>query len=168
MNGFPNARWKHGHARKNGLRSATYNTWHGMIQRCYSKKNPYYHNYGGRGIRVYPAWLKFSSFLADVGVRPVGMTLDRPDNDADYGPTNWRWATKETQSGNRRDAVLVEYLGKKMCLTHLARKFSIHPMTLRYRILNLGWSVGDAIKIKRDIWASRRRNNGSELLCSKS
>jgi len=44
----------------------------------------------------------FQNFLADMGARPEGMTLDRIDNDGDYEPGNCKWSTGSEQSYNRR------------------------------------------------------------------
>lgn len=47
----------------------------------------------------------FQAFVADVGERPTGMTLDRYPNPAgDYEPGNVRWATPLQQRHNRRQA----------------------------------------------------------------
>lgn len=45
----------------------------------------------------------FARFLADLGERPAGMTLDRVNVDGDYAPGNCRWATLREQRWNRRD-----------------------------------------------------------------
>ena len=85
-------------------KSPTYFSWIAMRQRC---NNPYatgYKNYGGRGIKVNPAWDKsFSSFLADMGVRPKGKSLDRIDNSKNYEPNNCCWSTPKQQANNRRN-----------------------------------------------------------------
>ena len=77
--------------------------WYKMIDRCENPKNISYENYGGRGIKVCARWHKFENFLTDVGKRPKGKSLDRwPDNDGDYKPDNWRWATPHEQRVNSR------------------------------------------------------------------
>ena len=89
---------------KHGLCShELYTTWKRMIQRCSNPNDLRYPYYGGRGVTVCERWWQsFAAFLADMGERPAGLTLDRIDNSKGYEPGNCRWASKLTQNINTR------------------------------------------------------------------
>jgi hypothetical protein len=84
-----------------------------MMQRCAGgDARQEWRYYGGRGITVCARWDpaqggSFANFLADMGERPEGLTLDRVDNEGNYEPGNCRWATWSEQNSNRR------YLGRR-------------------------------------------------------
>lgn len=73
-----------------------------MRRRCNSVTCPFYERYGGRGITVCERWDDFELFVADMGDRPNGYTLERVDNDKGYSPENCKWASYVTQNANRR------------------------------------------------------------------
>lgn len=81
----------------------TYNSWKDMFKRCYNKNRRDYKYWGGRGIKVCWRWRSFEAFLADMGERPPGLTLDRIQNSSNYKPGNCRWATRAEQNRNSRN-----------------------------------------------------------------
>jgi hypothetical protein len=83
--------------------TSTYHVWATMLQRCKpGSKADSAKNYADRGIRVCERWHSFPNFLADMGERPDGLTLDRIDNNKGYEPGNCRWATWHEQRMNQR------------------------------------------------------------------
>lgn len=82
-------------------RSPTWYTWYGMKARCKYFSHPYFNRYGGRGITYDPRWELYENFVADMGERPVHLTLDRINNNKNYTKENCRWAEKCIQMVNR-------------------------------------------------------------------
>src|SRR5574343_102349 len=99
------SRLNHGMAYSNENR-----IWRDMKNRCENKKNKYYHNYGGRGIKVCDEWINsFEKFYEDMGNRPgPEYSIDRIDNNGNYCKENCRWTTIDKQNKNRRSTKLNE------------------------------------------------------------
>jgi len=89
----------------------TYASWQAMKGRCLNPNDDWYSEYGGRGITVCESWAEprgFVAFLADMGEKPPGMTLDRIDNDGNYEPGNCKWSTPAEQNQNTRTFKLTD------------------------------------------------------------
>jgi hypothetical protein len=123
----------------------TFSSWRCMISRCCNPRHPHYNRYGGRGILVHPRWSDFDSFLADMGERPPGMTLDRIDNDDDYKPGNCRWATTREQHTNMSSNVLLHFDDRVQTIVEWAEELGIKSKTLWSRLNVCGWSVEQAL-----------------------
>jgi hypothetical protein len=86
-------------------------------------------------------WMEIENFIADVSPRPgPGYTIERKDNDGDYEPGNWRWATQQEQAFNRRDNIVFEFQGESMCLGAWAKRLGVPWARLRERLKD-GWSI---------------------------
>ncbi|WP_303678263.1 hypothetical protein [Ralstonia mannitolilytica] len=118
----------------------TYASWSAMNERCRNPKVKEYPRYGGRGIGICARWSDFANFLADMGERPTGMTLDRIDVNGDYEPGNCRWATDLEQARNRGTNVLLTYGGREQCITAWADELGMGVTTLRARLAR-GWDM---------------------------
>ncbi|MCP4493299.1 MAG: hypothetical protein GY820_39245 [Gammaproteobacteria bacterium] len=74
-----------------------------MRRRCYSPDNPYYKNYGGRGISVCYEWLKspgsFVRWALSNGYK-IGLSIDRKNNNKGYSPENCRFVSQKENNRN--------------------------------------------------------------------
>ena len=119
-------------------RSPEWAAWAAMKNRCINPSNQAFSNYGGRGIKVCDRWLNsFENFLADMGRRPDGLTLERNDNNGDYEPGNCRWATYEQQANNRRSNRLLTARGETKTLAQWSKHLNI-PKSSLHGSLNRG------------------------------
>lgn len=102
-------------------RNVTYDIWYNMKRRCLDPSHDRYVDYGQKGITVCEDWLDFKKFLADMGPRPPGYTLDRRYNHLGYSKENCRWVTITEQAlnkGTRKDNTS----GKKGVSWHTQRQ----------------------------------------------
>jgi hypothetical protein len=95
----------HGHTKDRNY-SPTYYSWQAMLARCRYLGRDTEKKYAARGISFDARWEEFGNFLADMGERPDGTTLDRIDNNKGYCAMNCKWSTPTEQARNRRNKKL--------------------------------------------------------------
>ncbi len=140
---------------KHGLHnSPTYLSWKSMKARCDNQNSPDYHLYGGRGVSYAPEFETFDGFVAAMGERPKGRTLDRKDPGGDYTPENCRWATNAEQARNKRNTTLLTFRGETKSVPDWADATGIKAPTIHMRIKR-GWSVEKALTVRRENGTSK-------------
>lgn len=123
-----------------------YHIWNAMMNRCYSKNNSRYKNYGQIGISVSENWhnpVDFYEWAIGNGYSD-GLTIDRKDNSKGYCPENCRWVTNKIQQNNRKNNKILTLNG----VSHTQREWEeIQGLTrgVIYNRLKLGWDLSRAI-----------------------
>lgn len=119
---------KHGAASR---MTGAYRSWRSMKQRCTNENSPNWKTYGGNGVTVCSKWLEsFDNFIADMGERPEGYSLERMDVTKGYSPENCKWIPLKDQCKNKRNTVLYEVEGVVMTQADTARFLNLHASTL--------------------------------------
>lgn len=139
--------FKHGHAAPSHV-SPTYRTWQGMKNRCSNPKDPYWHIYGGKGITVCQRWATFENFLADMGERPAGKSLDRINGNGNYEPGNCRWATQREQIANSSLSKQITHNGQTHNWAEWGRVLGLSTSAIGKRIAR-GWDAQRAVTTPR-------------------
>lgn len=114
-----------------------YTVYCGMMQRCYTKSNTNYKNYGGRGITVCDEWFKkpeaFFKWAYSNGYDD-SLTLERIDVNKGYSPNNCCWISPQEQARNKSNTIHVVYDGEPLCLAEACRRTGFNYDTVRWRI----------------------------------
>lgn len=131
-----------------------------MIARCTQPSNPAFEHYRKRGITVCARWRFFDHFLADMGERPSGKTLERNDNDGNYEPDNCRWATRREQANNRVTNTRFCYHGQLLTLANLSRATGIPKDRLRDRLVR---GKGGPWTVEAAVSTPTRRGHRTDL-----
>ncbi len=126
--------------------SPTYDTWQSILARCNKSSHKSFQYYGGKGVKVCDEWRRFENFLRDMGVRPIGTTIDRINSDGNYEPGNCQWATPKDQANNRSNNRWHSYLGETKTTAQWAEdaRCAVNGPTFCKRI-DSGWPIEYAI-----------------------
>lgn len=154
--------FKHGQSNGGGIKreSSTYKSWQEMWARCTRQSHSSYPNYGGKGIKVCPEWSDFTVFLTDMGDRPVNTSLDRINNEEDYGPFNCRWSTRKVQNRNRSIVRPLTLNGVTKCLAEWCELYGIDYHKAYYRVFTRNEPLGLVInKLTNQLSISNNRND---------
>ena len=113
----------------------TYSVWEAMIARCHNRNQKHFARYGGRGIFVCKSWREsFAAFLKDMGERPLGLTIERIDNNLGYDPSNCRWATRKEQQNNRSGNIILVVDSERMTAMQASERFGVPHGTICGRL----------------------------------
>lgn len=114
-----------------------YDIFYNIKSRCYNKKNKYYYNYGGRGIKICDEWknnfLEFYNWAIKNGYNNT-LSIDRIDVNGNYEPANCRWVTIKENSNNKRNNHFELYNGEIHTVSEWARILKINRSTLFNRM----------------------------------
>lgn len=130
-----------------------------MHNRCYNPNAKDYRYYGGKGIKVCARWHSFKEFAADMAASwKPGLTIEKNNNNRNYGPGNCRWGTRLEQSRNTSSNHYLVFAGERLLVTDWAMKVGMKRTTLSNRINQLGWSVERALTTPPRRWLDANVN----------
>ena len=128
-----------------------FGSYKSMLRRCYDEKEIGYKRYGGRGIKVCEEWHDIANFEKWVNTSNYskGLTIDRIDNDKDYGPNNCRWVDMRVQSNNRRNTIYFTNNGETHSAGDWARILNV-DISVLHRRRSKGWTDKEILETPFD------------------
>jgi hypothetical protein len=139
-----------------------YRVWSDMIMRCENPNRPYYHLYGGRGVKVCSEWrhnyeafyhwainngYKFepTDSISNGKRKRNKWSLDRIDVNGDYSPENCRWIDYKEQGKNRRYNMPIEINGETKTIIEWVHQ-SNSTILYFYELIKQGFTEKSAIE----------------------
>lgn len=124
-----------------------YNSWTGMINRCYWSKHNRSKSYSEKGIVMCDEWKSSFEVFYEWATKngwEKGLSIDRINNDGNYEPLNCKFSTNKQQSRNRSSNVWLEIDGISKIAIEWSEEYGVHPATIHKRIKK-GWSAKEAV-----------------------
>lgn len=117
----------------NYSKTTEYKSFQTAKDRCENENNPYYYNYGGRGIKF--NFNSFEDFYSELGNKPnINFSIERINNNGHYEKGNIKWATRQEQLQNRRNTRMEEYNGEIKPLKEWCNIYHINYSTALRRL----------------------------------
>lgn len=146
-----------------------HNIYNAMINRCYSKSNKRYKDYGERGIKICEEWLNdwlnFRDWALSNGYND-SLTIDRRNVDGNYEPNNCRWVNMKIQANNKTNNKYLTYKGETKTLSEWCEELDLPYHTIKARINKLGMSVEEAFNTPKK-WKEYSYGEGVEKIGNK-
>mgnify|MGYP003611895627 CR=1 FL=1 len=152
------AKRNHDTAKYNGESSTEYDRilriYGAMKNRCYSKRNQKYKDYGGRGIIICDEWLNdyftFKKWALENGYKG-NLSIDRIDVNGNYEPSNCKWSTMEEQANNTRKNKYITYQGRTQTLSKWCKELGLEYDRIKARFNTCHMTPEQAFELPKQI-----------------
>lgn len=121
-------------------KTCTYKTWAHIKDRCLNPACKAYKHYGARGIQMCERWQEsYENFVADMGRRTVGFSIERINVNGHYEPNNCKWIDKRLQAQNKTTSrftfndvtKIVSRLNSGETAVAIAKEYGVGPGHIR-------------------------------------